>query len=159
MSSSATLIVVSVLIHLAVAIPWPGPLPTQAGLMAMAGMSPRPTDAPGFEGIPQALRKRNVQYPPPDNWCGFIAGDYSGFGFPSRIIPVLNSRTGDPLSCRTQYTCAISGGAVGCCPDTTGVCDALYTTCYNYGDTCGSACQLDISIRKWYVHFRCQPPS
>ena len=89
MLSLSTLIVVSLLIHLAIAIPWAGPMPTQAGLVAMAGMSPRPTDAPGLEGIPQALRKRDVQYPPPDNWCGFIDGDYSGFGFPSHVVLCL----------------------------------------------------------------------
>ena len=81
MLNPTTLIVASLLSDLAVAIPWAGPIPTPAGLMAMAGMSPKPTDAPGFEGIPQELRKRNVIYPPPDNWCGFVTGDYGGLGF------------------------------------------------------------------------------
>ena len=74
-------IVASLFSDLAVAIPWAGPVPTPAGLMAMVGMSPKPTDAPGFEGIPQELRKRNVIFPPPDNWCGFITGDYCKHGF------------------------------------------------------------------------------
>ena len=80
---SATLVLTPLLLDLAAAIPWPGPVPTQAGLIAMGGMSPRPTDAPGSEGIPQELRRRGVQYPPPDNWCGFVDGDYGELGFVS----------------------------------------------------------------------------
>ncbi len=80
MTIPAVLVVASLLLDIAAAIPWPGPMPTPAGLMAMAGMSPRPTDAPGSQGIPQELRKRNVQYPPPENWCGFVTGDYSENG-------------------------------------------------------------------------------
>lgn len=60
------------------ALPWAGPMPTPMGLMATAGMSPRPTTAPGFNSIPPELRKRSdVQYPPPENWCGFVDGAYS----------------------------------------------------------------------------------
>ncbi|KAL8916973.1 MAG: hypothetical protein Q9208_008228 [Pyrenodesmia sp. 3 TL-2023] len=60
------------------AIPWIEPLPTPRGLLADAGVSPRPTDAPGINGIPKELRRRqqDVQYPPPDNWCGLVEGDY-----------------------------------------------------------------------------------
>ena len=60
------------------AMPWMGPMPTPMGLMASAGMSPRPTEAPGSNGVPIELRKRgNVPYPPPPNWCGFVGGFYS----------------------------------------------------------------------------------
>ena len=48
------------------------------GIMATAGMSPRPTEAPGLNGLPKELvRRANVQYPPPPNWCGFVDGLYS----------------------------------------------------------------------------------
>ncbi|KAI4114414.1 MAG: hypothetical protein LQ338_008008 [Usnochroma carphineum] len=60
------------------AIPWTEPLPTPQGLLADGGVSPRPTAAPGSNGIPKELLKRqqNVAFPPPDSWCGFIEGDY-----------------------------------------------------------------------------------
>jgi len=59
------------------AMPWLGPMPTPIGLMATAGISPRPTEAPVLDGIPQELRRRqNVLYPPPANWCGFVSGNY-----------------------------------------------------------------------------------
>ena len=74
---TTALIVGSLLLDRVAAIPWPGPIPTQAGLMPMAGMSLRPTDAPGFEGIPPALRRRDVVSPPLDNWCGLVTGDPS----------------------------------------------------------------------------------
>lgn len=51
------------------------PMPTPMGLVAMAGVSPRPTEAPGLNGMPRELVKR-VLFPPPDNWCGFINGFY-----------------------------------------------------------------------------------
>lgn len=81
MSSPRGLFFASLLVDLAVAMPgampWMGPMPTPMGLMASAGMSPRPTDAPGSNGVPVELRRRqNVQYPPPDNWCGFVEGHY-----------------------------------------------------------------------------------
>ena len=71
----------SLLFEIAVAMPGlmplNGPMPTPMGLMATAGMSPRPTVAPAFNGLPQELRRRqNVQYPPPANWCGFVSGIY-----------------------------------------------------------------------------------
>ena len=59
------------------AIPWIGAMETPLGIMATAGMSPRPTEAPGLNGIPKELMRRaDVQYPPPDNWCGFVDGLY-----------------------------------------------------------------------------------
>lgn len=71
-------VVTSLLNGLTVAIPWVEPLPTQQDFLADAGVSPQPTDAPGYNGIPKELRRRqqDVIYPPPDNWCGFIKGDY-----------------------------------------------------------------------------------
>ena len=61
------------------AMPWSGPMPTPQGLIATLGISPRPTEAPGANNIPKELRARqqsNVQFPPPDNWCGFVSGLY-----------------------------------------------------------------------------------
>lgn len=62
-----------------------------------------------------------------------------------------DKNTGDILSCGAALTCAIDGTAIGCCPNTFGYCDALYTTCYNWGDTCGGSCQKNNAILKWYV--------
>ena len=48
--------------------------------MAIVGVSPRPTEAPGLNGIPPELRRRqDVQWPPPANWCGFVNSIYGGF--------------------------------------------------------------------------------
>ncbi|CAF9909933.1 MAG: hypothetical protein ALECFALPRED_006112 [Alectoria fallacina] len=118
--------------RIALAMPWIGPMPTPVGLMAIAGVSPRPTEAPGLNGIPQELlRRQDVQYPPPANWCGFVNGIYD-----------------DPLSCSVGLTCVNSGQALGCCTATTGICTALFTTCLNYQDECGQLCQQDSAIRK-----------
>lgn len=57
----------------------------------------------------------------------------------------------DVLSCSSSLSCINRGSAVGCCPSTDGLCTNLYTTCYNYGDTCGSACEANVSILKWYL--------
>lgn len=73
------------LLELAYAITWSGPQVTPAGLMAMNGVSPRPTQAPDWNGIPRELRKRAAPgqylYPPPLNWCGFVSGDYGMIGY------------------------------------------------------------------------------
>ncbi|KAL9019956.1 MAG: hypothetical protein Q9185_002810 [Variospora sp. 1 TL-2023] len=71
-------VVTSLLNGLTVAIPWVEPLPTPQDFLADAGVSPQPTHAPGYNGLPKELRRRqqDVIYPPPDNWCGFIEGDY-----------------------------------------------------------------------------------
>lgn len=68
------------------AVPWIEPLPTPQGLLADAGVSPRPTEAPGFNGVPKELirRQQNILYPPPANWCGFIEGDYGELVEPFR---------------------------------------------------------------------------
>ena len=61
------------------------------GIMATAGMSPRPTDAPRGSiprGIPKELMPRgNLQYPPAPNWCGLIDGEPSKL----MVIPILCS--------------------------------------------------------------------
>lgn len=53
--------------------------PTPAASLIMNGFSPRPTNPPGSNGVPRELLRRaaGIQFPPPDNWCGFIEGDYS----------------------------------------------------------------------------------
>ena len=62
-------------------VPWMGAMETPKNLVAMTGISPIPTEAPGLNGIPRELKPReNIQNPPPPNWCGFIDGDYCGFG-------------------------------------------------------------------------------
>lgn len=59
-------------------MPWIEATPTAVGLMAMNGMSPRPTEAPGVGNVPRELLKRDSQYifPPPMDWCGFINSEY-----------------------------------------------------------------------------------
>lgn len=66
------------LLRLTVAVPGIEPLPTPQGYLFYAGVSPRPTEAPGLNGIPKELvrREQDVIYPPPPSWCGFINGDY-----------------------------------------------------------------------------------
>ena len=58
------------------AMPWLGPMETPMGLMATAGISPIPTEAPGLSGIPKELKPRQnaLIYPPPNNWCGLVEG-------------------------------------------------------------------------------------
>ena len=68
------------LVRISMARQWQAAMETPLGLMATAGMSPMPTAAPGSNGIPkELLRRQNDQYkyPPPDNWCGFVEGEYS----------------------------------------------------------------------------------
>lgn len=55
---------------------------TLPGMMAIDGISPAPTEAPGLNGIPKELRNRAVQTfieTPPSSWCGFIDGNYRKF--------------------------------------------------------------------------------
>ncbi|KAI4117245.1 MAG: hypothetical protein LQ345_002479 [Seirophora villosa] len=126
-------VLASCLNGIAVAIQWIEPLPTRQHHLADAGVSPRPTDAPGSNGIPKELRRRqqNVLYPPPDNWCGFIEGDYDL-----------------PLTCRPSYTCVNSDTAVGCCPNTLAACTNIYTTCHDFAYRCDSDCEANDKIRK-----------
>ncbi|KAL8723906.1 MAG: hypothetical protein Q9166_008224 [cf. Caloplaca sp. 2 TL-2023] len=122
------------LLEMAFAVPWIEPLPTpQSQALFDAGVSPRPTEAPGLNGVPKELmrRQQNVIYPPPPGWCGFITGDYS-----------------DPLTCRPPYTCVISGYGVGCCPNTLPGCTNIYTSCKDFGDFCDSTCVSNEKIRK-----------
>lgn len=86
----------------ALAVPWIGAIPTPAaGINAMNGMSPRPTEPPGAGNIPRELLKRGGQvvFPPPINWCGFVTGDFN-----------------NPLSCRRATdTCSFSQDLLACC--------------------------------------------
>ncbi|KAL8689414.1 MAG: hypothetical protein Q9218_004914 [Villophora microphyllina] len=126
-------VVAPILSQIAFAVPWIEPLPTPQGVLAEAGWTPRPTEAPGLNGVPKELmrRQQNVIFPPPANWCGFIDGDYY-----------------NRLSCRAPLTCVNSGAALGCCPNTLAGCTNIYTACYNLGDSCNAACQADDSILK-----------
>lgn len=47
-----------------------GAIETHAGVIPMDGVSPVPTEAPSFDGIPKELRKRDI----PSSWCGMIDG-------------------------------------------------------------------------------------
>ncbi|MCJ1463340.1 hypothetical protein MMC07_001947 [Pseudocyphellaria aurata] len=75
-----TMLNVFLLLPVALAVPWIGATPTpEAGLMAMDGMSPRPTEAPGAGNVPRELLKRDSSYlfPPPDG-CSNTASPYCG---------------------------------------------------------------------------------
>ena len=77
MASSGAIIYASLSFSIATAMPWTGPMPTPMGLMAIAGVSSRPTEAPGLHGVPQELlRREDVLYSPPANWCDFVNGVY-----------------------------------------------------------------------------------
>ncbi|MCJ1249898.1 hypothetical protein MMC30_007124 [Trapelia coarctata] len=123
------------LLHLTCAIPWAGPAPTPTGLMAEVGMSPWPTEAPGLNGIPkELLRRQQVPFPPPLNWCGFVNGDPN-----------------DPLSCYETKTCVYSGAVMGCCDaGLIATCENIYTTCLNSAElgSCGAACQSNFNVLK-----------
>lgn len=83
MRSASIFIKTLCLLEMGYAMIWSGPKVTPAGLMAINGVSPRPTQAPGWNAVPGDLRKRaagQYQYPPPPNWCGFIGGYYSTLG-------------------------------------------------------------------------------
>jgi hypothetical protein len=56
------------------------------------------------------------------------------------------------LSCSATKTCVVLGTAMGCCDaGLVATCEHIYTTCLNYGDSCGAACESDPKILKWYV--------
>ncbi|KAI4265645.1 MAG: hypothetical protein L6R38_009267 [Xanthoria sp. 2 TBL-2021] len=114
------------------AVPWVEPLPTPQAHLLQAGVSPRPTEAPGFNGIPKELvrRQQDIIYPPPAGWCGFINGDYS-----------------DPLTCRSTYTCLNSGYGVGCCPDSS-PCTNIFTNCKDFGEVCDPDCMGNDKVLK-----------
>ncbi|MCJ1395784.1 hypothetical protein MMC18_008670 [Xylographa bjoerkii] len=120
--------------HQGRATPWQGPTPTPTGLMAQVGISLRPTDAPGLNGIPKELfvRQSEVPFPPPNNWCGFVNGDGA-----------------DPLSCAASLTCVYSGAVLGCCNSgPISLCTNIYTTCSANYDACDAACQANYNILK-----------
>lgn len=51
---------------------------TPAGLIAIDGLSPRPTLGPRQDKLLEKLQRRadSIISPAPSNWCGFIDGDY-----------------------------------------------------------------------------------
>ncbi|KAL8912369.1 MAG: hypothetical protein Q9172_007514 [Xanthocarpia lactea] len=114
------------------AIPWVEPLQTPQAYFLQAGVSPRPTEAPGLNGIPKELvrRQQDLIFPPPPDWCGFISGNYD-----------------DPLTCRSTYTCVSSLGNLGCCPNSL-PCSNIYTTCLEFGEYCGSSCEGNDKVLK-----------
>ncbi|KAL8788981.1 MAG: hypothetical protein Q9213_001390 [Squamulea squamosa] len=114
------------------AVPWVEPSPTPQARLFDAGVSPRPTEAPGLNGIPRELfrRQQDVIYPPPPNWCGFVSGNYY-----------------DPLTCNSPYTCIASQYGFGCCTGTL-PCSNIYTTCKDYGAVCDAVCEGNEKVRK-----------
>lgn len=148
---ASTFIYTLCLLEMASAMTWSGPQLTPVGLMAMDGMSPRPTQAPGWDGLPGELRKRDYQYPPPLNWCGFVTGDYcmmqSEIGPNRELIEAVDNA----LTCSVGSTCLNSGTAVGCCTSPTALCDSFQTRCVNRALTsqCGADCTRDSRIVKW----------
>jgi hypothetical protein len=78
------------LLHLSCAIPWAGPAPTPTDLMAEGGITLLPTEAPGLNGIPkELLRREEIPFPPPLNWCGFLDGNPSAYNLsPGSLIEI-----------------------------------------------------------------------
>ncbi|MCJ1480165.1 hypothetical protein MMC06_000319 [Schaereria dolodes] len=91
-----TLASVTLVADLTTAIQWVGAVVTPTGIMAQVGMSLLPTEAPGLNGVPKELFKRQSQvpFPPPKNWCGFVDGDPN-----------------DPLSCVSTKNCVYSSAS------------------------------------------------
>lgn len=68
------------LLDVVVAMPWLGAMETPVGIEAAYAISPRPTEAPGLNGLPRELLKRSaLPFPPPSSWCGFVGGDSGAF--------------------------------------------------------------------------------
>ena len=151
---ASTLFSILCLLEVTYAMMWSGPQVTPAGLMAMKGMSPRPTQAPGGNGIPRELRKRaedQYLYPPPLNWCGFVEGDYSMIQDDLRRTE-LTKLVDNVLSCATDYSCSYLETAVGCCTGPVEQCQDVYTTCVDRVSTsiCDADCTENNRIIKWY---------
>lgn len=55
---------------------------TPAGLIAVDGLSPRPTLGPRQDKLLGRLQRRadSIISPAPSNWCGFLDGDYGESG-------------------------------------------------------------------------------
>lgn len=147
---ASTLVFALGLMEMAYAMRWSGPQVTPAGLMAMNGVTPRPTQAPGWDGLPRELRKRAAGeyiYPPPPNWCGFVSGDYGmiddDFG-PTELIKPVDTL----LSCSTDYTCAFSQRVFGCCTGPAEEC-GIFTACVDQ-IFCDENCPADTKVLKWY---------
>ena len=136
------------------AIPWMGAMETPNSLLATAGISPRPTQAPGLHGIPKELKPRaNYQYPPPDSWCGFVDGDYCKARDCVAYWRLTDGiRIANVLSCASQDTCYASSTVAGCCSDTAR-CDSIgiATSCAGFDDDCDASCLEDPLVLRWYV--------
>ena len=79
-SASFIVFVVSafLLLHLDYAMIWPEPKPTPAGLIAINGVTPPPTPAPGSNGDPNEIRRRVAVPAFSPETCGFfLKGDPS----------------------------------------------------------------------------------
>ena len=153
-----TLASVTLVADLTTAIQWVGAVVTPTGIMAQVGMSLLPTEAPGLNGVPKELFKRQSQvpFPPPKNWCGFVDGDpskhcHSYHQWHVLMRPLID----DPLSCVSTKNCVYSSAVIGCCDaGLIATCTNLFTTCANYadiGNSCDDSCQSDYEILKWYV--------
>lgn len=62
---------------------------TPAGLIAIDGLSPRPTLGPRRDKLLEKLQRRadSIISPAPSNWCGFIDGDYGESEIQYSLIP------------------------------------------------------------------------
>ncbi|KAM5437081.1 hypothetical protein MferCBS31731_005497 [Microsporum ferrugineum] len=113
------------------------PAVTPAGLVALNGMTPKPTPAPGLPaGIPPELVKRQsagsssllIPFPPPAYYCGLVDGD------PENPLTCVNARA----------TCIYTGNAAGCClSKNINDCTTIPTTCYASSVSCDEACSKD----------------
>ncbi|KAI4107819.1 MAG: hypothetical protein LQ339_002429 [Xanthoria mediterranea] len=114
------------------AVAWLEPAPTPQAHLLQAGVSPRPTDPPGLNGIPKELvrRQQDLIYPPPQGWCGFVGGDYD-----------------DPLTCKSTYACVTSGYGLGCCPGPSS-CTNIFTTCKDFDEVCDGICEGNEKVLK-----------
>lgn len=142
------------LLDAVVAVPWLGAMETPVGIEAAYAFSPRPTEAPGLNGVPRELLKRSVlPYPPPPAWCGFVGGDSGAFS-PALSRFMTDELLASVLSCGPSYTCDYSGTAVGCCTNEAQYCTNLFTSCINnsqYSGSCDSSCKSNPLIIKWLV--------
>ncbi|KAF3482704.1 uncharacterized protein GIQ15_02028 [Arthroderma uncinatum] len=113
------------------------PAVTPAGMVAVDGMTPKPTPPPGLAaGIPLELAKRQsmgsssllIPFPPPAYYCGLVDGD------PANPLTCVNARA----------TCIYTGNAAGCClSKNISDCTTIPTTCYASSVSCDAACSKD----------------
>lgn len=110
---ASTVIGAFCLLEMAHAMIWSGPQVTPAGLVAVDGVSPRPTQAPGWDGLPVELRKRGAGqyvYPPPPNWCGFINGHYGMVDHNHGRTELIKTGRYGPFMQHRLYLCVLGEG-------------------------------------------------